>query len=71
MSVCLSVCLCVLNNNHKFGGKKSHYQSKVFICVCNQWAYADNCADVVDRLLMFSKVKNADRQDWYILDRFR
>ena len=28
---------------------KSHYQSKV--CVCNQWAYADNFADAVDRLL--------------------
>ncbi len=24
----------------------------VCLCVCNQWAYADNCADAVDRLLI-------------------
>ena len=24
----------------------------VCLCVCNQWAYADNGADAVDRLLM-------------------
>ena len=28
----------------------SHYQSRTF--VCNQWAYADNHADAVDRLLI-------------------
>ena len=22
------------------------------LCVCNQWAYVDNCADAVDRLLI-------------------
>ncbi len=22
------------------------------LCVCNQWAFADNCADAVDRLLI-------------------
>ncbi len=22
------------------------------LCVCNQWAFAGNCADVVNRLLM-------------------
>ncbi len=22
------------------------------LCVCNQWAYADNCVDAVDQLLM-------------------
>ncbi len=29
----------------------------VCLCVCNQWAYADNCADAVDRLLIFEKQK--------------
>ena len=29
---------------------ESHYQSKV--CVYNQWAYADNCADAVVWLLI-------------------
>ncbi len=29
------------------------YQSKVFVCVCNQWAYVDNCVDAVDRLFFF------------------
>ncbi len=24
----------------------------VSLCVCNQWAYADNSADAVDRLLI-------------------
>ncbi len=33
---------------------RSHYQSSgVRVCVCNQWAYAGNCADAVDRLLIF------------------
>ena len=34
---------------------KSHYQSKVFVCVsvdCNQQAYTDNSADAVDQLLL-------------------
>ena len=32
---------------------RSHYQSSgVRLCVCNQWAYAGNCADTVDRLLI-------------------
>ncbi len=31
----------------------SHYKSwGVRLCVCNQWAYAGNCADAVDRLLI-------------------
>ena len=39
----------------------------VCLCVCNQWAYADNLADVVDRPLIIVHVKpfsreNADRQ---------
>ena len=34
-----------MSNNH-------HYQSKVIVCVCNQWAFADNRADAVDRLLI-------------------
>ncbi len=25
---------------------------KVCLCACNQWVYADNCADAVDRLLI-------------------
>ena len=33
---------------------KSHYKSEVFVCVCNQSAYADNRADAVDRLLILS-----------------
>ncbi len=37
-SVCLFVCLCVLQS--------------VCLCACNQWAYADNRADAVDRLLI-------------------
>ena len=28
------------------------YKSLRSLCVCNQWAYADNCADAVDRLLI-------------------
>ena len=33
---------------------RSHYQSNgnVCLCVCNQWANADNCADAVDQLLI-------------------
>ena len=30
----------------------SHFQPKVFVCVCNQWAYVDNCTDAVDWLLI-------------------
>ncbi len=28
------------------------------VCVGNQWAYADNCMDVVDRLLMIQVVEH-------------
>ncbi len=32
---------------------RSRYQSSgVHLCVCNQWAYAGNCADAVDQLLI-------------------
>ena len=31
---------------------KSYYHSKSKVFVCNQWAYAVNHADVVDRLLI-------------------
>ncbi len=31
---------------------ESHYQFMVFVCVCNQGAYADNSADVVGQLLI-------------------
>ncbi len=62
-SVCLSVCpsarpsvsqrshgsvlpSAAMSNNH-------HYQSKGdCLCVCNQWAFAKNRADAVDRLLI-------------------
>ncbi len=30
----------------------------VCLCACNQWAYADNCADAVDRLLMLRMVSS-------------
>ena len=55
----LFVCLCALSYltrltyDLKFGAKKSYYQSEVFVCVFNQWACAVNCADAVDRLLIF------------------
>ena len=29
-----------------------HKSSGVRLCVCNHWAYADNCTDVGDRLLI-------------------
>ena len=47
-SVLPSVCLfaCAAKNN------KSHYQSKVFVCLCNQGVYTDNSAHVVDQLLI-------------------
>ena len=35
-------------------GNKSHCQSKLF--VCNHWPYANNCTDVVDRLLIIDCV---------------
>ena len=35
---------------------RSHYQSKVCLCVYNQSAYADNCADAVDRLLIMNVI---------------
>ncbi len=42
------VCLSVLSRLNR-----SHYQSSgVRLCVCDQWAYAGNCADAVDRLLI-------------------
>ena len=31
---------------------RAHYQSKVFVSVCNYLAYADNHEDAVDRLLI-------------------
>ncbi len=42
-SVCLSVCQFV---------SLSLPVSGVCLCVCNQWAGADYCADAVDRLLI-------------------
>ncbi len=39
-------------------GNRSHYQSSgIRLCVCDQWAYAGNCADAVDRLLIFTSQK--------------
>ncbi len=51
VSVCLSVHLSV--NALMAEPFDRHYQSKMFrLCVCNLWAYADNCTDAVDRLLI-------------------
>ena len=36
-----------------------YYHSKV--CVCNQWAYVDNCADAVDWLLIYECTCQFDR----------
>ncbi len=49
-SVCPSVCPSVCVHSHGWTvwpamSNKSHYQSKVFVCVCNQWAHADNRAN--------------------------
>ncbi len=35
---------------------RSHYQSKVFVCVCNQWAYTDNRTDAVNQLLLYFRL---------------
>ncbi len=43
------LCRVQQGEYRKFGAKESHYQSKVFLCVYDQWAYADNCAYAVDR----------------------
>ncbi len=59
-SVCMSELSCLylvasvrLSVNER---NNPHYQSKMFVCVItdNQWEYADNRADAVDRLLIFS-----------------
>ena len=48
-SVRLSVCPSV--GPHTAEDNKSPGVCQgVCLCVCNQWAYADNCADAVDRL---------------------
>ncbi len=50
-SICLCVYLCVLSVlsclNHKSAAKKSHYPSKVFVCVS-----VISSMDAVDRLLL-------------------
>ncbi len=40
------VCLCVLSCPNR----------SVCLCACNQWAYADNRADAIDRLLIFNRI---------------
>ncbi len=45
-------------------GNRSHYQfSGVRLGVCDQWAYAGNCADAVDRLLIFIDCYSQDLLD--------
>ncbi len=47
-------------NNLKFGAiMESLPVQRVCLFVCNQWAYADNCADAVDRLLIWYKPTSA------------
>ncbi len=53
MSVCLSVCLCALGFAECSKEQQPPLPVKgVCLCVCNQWACADNSADAVDRLLI-------------------
>ncbi len=56
--VCLFVRLCVLSA--VWSKEESLPVKSISLCVCNQWAYADNCADAVDRLLIFFSI---DRHD--------
>ncbi len=54
-SVCVCVCVCVCCAAKS---NRSHYQSSgVRLCVCDQWAYAGNCADAVDRLLIITHLR--------------
>ncbi len=57
-----AICTTVHKGDYVFRGSalpsaaksnKSHYQFKVFVCVCNQWAYADNRAYAVDRRFIY------------------
>ena len=55
--VCLFVCLRSPGSALPSAAKSnwSHYQSNfqgVCLCVCNQWAYADNRADAINQLFM-------------------
>ncbi len=51
--VCLFVRALLFEPFDQKGWNLTHYQSSgVCLCVCNQWAYAGNCADAVDRLLI-------------------
>ncbi len=55
LRLCVWVCGCVRGSALPSAAKSnsSHYQSSgVCLCVCNQWAYAGNCADTDDRLLI-------------------
>ncbi len=61
-SICLSIPLMIL------GARICRVQWRairtitrvlgVCLCVYNQWEYADNCTDAVDRLLILSSIKN-------------
>ncbi len=45
--VCLSVCVCSPVQEEPLPVQS------VCLCACNQWVYADNRADAVDRLLIY------------------
>ena len=65
-SVRLSVCPSTLSRLNRLfvrallGARLCRVQQRATasLCVCNQWAYADNCTDAVDRLLIFSVATN-------------
>ena len=61
-SICLSVCPFVGLTKSLFGNYKSTI-GKVCLFFYNQSAYADNCADAVDRLLIICVWRRGQRGD--------
>ncbi len=60
-SVRLFICLFVCRGSALPSAAKSEEEllpvQSVCLCACNQWAYADNCADAVDRLLICKQLE--------------